>query len=414
MSEHHLDKESINVAEAHPSSVTVRSADDDSVEPEVYPSLSTDSPSGSCIADSDSLPSINHPELFRKDSIYTLIERIGSGGMSTVYKAQNRQTGVVVAIKILSSALAKDKSAIKRFEQECHQLSELNAPELLTIYGSGQTDSGEPYLVMEFIEGSNLSSILEKERKLLPDRAIQLFLELCQPIAHAHRLAIVHRDIKPSNIIVSDFGTETEKVQIVDFGIARIVDQAHGATTSGLTQTGTVFGTPTYMSPEQCNGDEVDQRTDLYSLGCVMYEVLSGYPPFDGSNPVQVAVKHINDLPPPLPDSKSGKMKYLWAIIQKCLEKDKTKRYSSIEQLQKDLIRVQNDGPISYKGISPESTKFTPLAPKEFLSILLFFYIIVMGSMLGRCLDCDTFWGNSQYAWEVPNLACAMYCVFLF
>ncbi|MBX9695285.1 MAG: serine/threonine protein kinase [Cyanobacteria bacterium] len=177
-------------------------------------------------------------------------------------------------------------------------IAALDAPELLTIYGSGQTKSGEPYLIMEFIEGSNLSSIIERERRLPPDRAIQPFLELCQPIAQAHNLGIIHRDIKPSNIIVSGFDTSSEKLHIVDFGIARIVDQVQGGTTCGLTQTGTVFGTPTYMSPEQCNGDAVDQRTDIYSLGCVMYEVLCGLPPFDGINPVQVAVKHINDVPP--------------------------------------------------------------------------------------------------------------------
>jgi serine/threonine protein kinase len=308
---------------------------------------------------------------------YKIVELIGHGGMGTVYKAINGLTGSTVAIKLFTSAVSKDKATLKRFEQETNTLANVDESNLLTIYESGESSDGAPYLVMEYIEGNNLAEVLT-HNKVDETSAFPLFIQLCDLLSRAHRRGIIHRDIKPSNIIVSSQSTliednqkvDFERVRIVDFGIARILDSVKDDTTK-LTQTGAIFGTPTYMSPEQCQAREtVDQRSDIYSLGCVMYEVLTGQPPFSGDNPLQVAMQHLNDFPHPI--SAKNCSKNLERIVMQCLAKDPQDRYKSVDDLREDLELVkQNRNPKYLKKLK------TPKKKRPNLSVGMLFILII-------------------------------------
>ncbi|MDZ4837401.1 MAG: protein kinase [Candidatus Melainabacteria bacterium] len=270
---------------------------------------------------------------------YQVLSLIGHGGMGSVYKVKALQTESIFAIKLLKHDLAKDNTALKRFGQEVKSLSELDHPGLVTMYGHGQSDCKSPYLVLEFLEGKNLSDYLSETKTIEPKRATAMMIQLCEALSHAHKKGIVHRDIKPSNIIVNPLSESIDSVRLLDFGIARIIESTAG-NTSNLTQTGDVFGTPTYMSPEQCEGKPIDHRSDVYSLGCVMFEILTGKPPFEGTSPIQVAVKHINDPAPSFPKSKEKTrepLKSLEAVVMRCLNKNPLHRYQSIDELLKDL-----------------------------------------------------------------------------
>jgi serine/threonine protein kinase/Tfp pilus assembly protein PilF len=287
---------------------------------------------------------------------YQPLASIGHGAMGLVYKAKDNVTGSTVAIKVLKKELTADKTALRRFEQEVASLAELDHESLVALYGQGQTTDGTPYLVMEYVEGTSLASLLKQETKLSPKRAIDLVLKIADGVEHAHKKGIVHRDLKPSNIMIirplTDNDpiasgaldqTSLESVRILDFGIAHILESTTGSTTN-LTQTGDVLGTPSYMSPEQCEGKPVDSISDIYALGCILYEMLTGKLPFEGSNPIQVAVKHINDKPENFPTEKKKRLKQplksLESITLFCLGKNKADRYQTIAELVKDLKRV--------------------------------------------------------------------------
>ncbi len=307
---------------------------------------------------------------------YKIVELIGRGGMGTVYKAINALTGSTVAIKLFTSAVSKDKATLKRFEQEANALSNIDDSNLLTIYESGKSSDGAPYLVMEYIEGKNLAEVLT-HNKVDETSAFPLFIQLCDLLSRAHRRGIIHRDIKPSNIIVSCTSSlleENEKIdfehaRIVDFGIARILDSVKDDTTK-MTQTGAIFGTPTYMSPEQCQARQtVDQRSDIYSLGCVMYEVLTGHPPFSGDNPLQVAMQHLNDSPSPI--SAKSCSKNLERIVMQCLSKAPQDRYESVDDLREDLEFVKQNRRPKYLNKLKASKKKPPNLSVGMLFILI-------------------------------------------
>lgn len=319
-----------------------------------HPVSSSENTSDQQTATSDEHGRTDLPSLGER---YEALEVIGYGGMGTVFKARDKTTGSIVAIKVLKKELTRDKTALRRFEQEVASLAELDHANLVTLFGQGHTTDGAPYLVMEYIEGKSLASILEEEKKLSPERAIDLVLQITEGLAHAHKKGIVHRDLKPSNIMIhrpaEKFENEAlngashqaiETVRILDFGIARIVESTTGSTT-GLTQTGDVFGTPNYMSPEQCEGKPIDSVSDIYSLGCILYELLTGKLPFEGSNPIQVAVKHINEKAPIFPVEKRKRLKQplksLESITLFCMGKNKNERYQTIEELAADLRKVK-------------------------------------------------------------------------
>ncbi len=258
---------------------------------------------------------------------YEVVSLIGEGGMSLVYKANHRLLGKAVALKIISPSSRLDGETIRRFQQEAKASTALSHQNIVAVREFGQDDEGRPYLAMDLIEGSSLFDVIAAEGKLSSDRAIAIASQICAALDHAHEHGVVHRDIKPSNIILSKDRSGKEEVKILDFGIAKVLTPDGG----NLTQTGEVFGSPNYMSPEQCRGERVDVRTDIYSLACVLYEMLHGTPPFVAASALEVLRMHIYIVPTPKQSNQ------LDNIILKALEKLPADRYASAQELQSDL-----------------------------------------------------------------------------
>lgn len=263
-----------------------------------------------------------------------------------------------VAIKMLHAHLISDAHALQRFQQEAKASCALTHPNIISVFDFGIAPEGQPYLVMEYLKGHSLSETLEREKTLRSARALHIFIQTCEALAHAHANGIVHRDLKPSNIVLTIAGEDKNFVKIVDFGIAKLLPAA-GREAMQLTQTGEVFGSPLYMSPEQCMAQKLDNRADIYSLGCVIYETLTGIPPLVGKHSVDTIQKHVNEMPRPLryanPDiSVPDGME---PILFKALAKDPNQRYQSMQELKEDLQKVQ-DG--SQPGmVSPSSRQST-------------------------------------------------------
>ncbi|HEY9730494.1 MAG TPA: serine/threonine-protein kinase [Drouetiella sp.] len=272
---------------------------------------------------------------------YELLAVIGEGGMSTVYKANDSVLDKMMALKLLRKEFAANETSVKRFEQEANAVRSLTHPHLATVYDFGRTDDGAPYLVMDYIEGDSLSDLLKKEIFLDVPRALAICLQISTAVGYAHEHGVIHRDLKPENIILTNAGTDADFVKLIDFGIAKLQSDS-GLTTQRVTQTGEIFGSPLYMSPEQCMGYPLDVRSDIYSLGCVMYELVTGKPPLCGENPVQTIFKHINENPTPF----SVSFKHLniprgfEALVMKCLQKKPEDRYQSVADLRRDLKLV--------------------------------------------------------------------------
>ena len=221
---------------------------------------------------------------------YRLVRHLARGGMAEVYVAEDQLLNRTVAVKVLFPELAHDEAFVERFRREARAAASLNHHNIVSVYDFGE-DEGSWFIVMEYVEGRNLRDIIRSEGQLDPPRAAALGAEVAAALAAAHAQGIIHRDVKPANVLIAaDAGT----VKVADFGIAR----AAGAR-QGLTMPGTVLGTATYLSPEQAQGAEVDFRTDVYSLGMVLYEMLAGKPPFTGDSPVAVAYQQLSQTAPP-------------------------------------------------------------------------------------------------------------------
>lgn len=324
------------------------------------------------------------------DDCYEIIAVVGKGGMGSVYKVYQKGIDRTLAIKILQPSLAADPVALKRFEQEVDSASKLSHPNLAAVYGHGKTKSGAPYLVMDYLDGESLSSFLKRIGTVDPKRALAIFAQIASALAHAHENSVIHRDIKPTNIIITVTADGVDKAHIVDFGIAKVMPTANRET-HDLTETGEVFGSPHYMSPEQCLGFMLDERSDVYSFGCLMYEVLTGEPPFGGANPIQVVVKHINEEAPQFADEfrRDTTAIRLEDVVMKCLEKDKSQRYQSVNELIKDLnLIAAGKSPPKYvrqKEPKKELTKRGTIGLVVGV-IIAIFYFSVIGGMSGNGL----------------------------
>ncbi|MBX9691670.1 MAG: protein kinase [Cyanobacteria bacterium] len=286
-------------------------------------------------SDASSEVASTDPKIPAFPSRYQIVRLLGKGGMGEVYQVTDQETGKDVAIKVLKAELSEDPMALKRFESETSTLEILSHPNLVTIYGHGKTLNGAPYLVMDLADGPNLSQLLEEHGKLPSARATGIFLQICSVLEYAHGLGVVHRDLKPTNVIVSARDGR-DLVRVVDFGIAKVMPSASiRRETYDLTETQAVFGSPHYMSPEHCLGMKLDERSDIYSLGCLMYECLTGTPPFTATNPIQVVVKHINEEPALFADklARDKLTDSLEDIIFECLAKDPTDRFQSISEV---------------------------------------------------------------------------------
>lgn len=251
---------------------------------------------------------------------YEVTTRLGSGGMSTVYRAKHRYMEKDVAIKVLRGNSAESSDALKRFQREARATSAVKHPGIVGVSDFGLTPDGRAYLVMDYLEGESLSHFLDRVGRMSIEDVIDITGQLCDALTVAHESGIVHRDLKPSNIMLVR-GDEGETLaKIVDFGLAKILDEDHQASLK-ITQTGDCFGSPLYMSPEQCMGKKVDHRCDIYALGCIIFECLTGNPPIVGTNAAETIAKHVQDRPSPFPEGMNIP-KEIKLIIYKALHKE--------------------------------------------------------------------------------------------
>ncbi|HEY9683211.1 MAG TPA: serine/threonine-protein kinase [Oculatellaceae cyanobacterium] len=269
---------------------------------------------------------------------YEVLELLGRGGMGAVYKTRNRINRNLRALKMMHAHLVADPQVFRRFQQEATAAARINHPNAITIIDMGMAEDGRPYLIMDYLDGMSLSQLLKYKRKLRIKEAVRIFLQMCGALAEAHSHGVIHRDIKPSNVMLLDGPDGEYIVKVVDFGIAKVFPQ-EGDPTMKDTTTGELFGSPPYMSPEQCLGKRLDYRSDIYSMGCLMYEVLTGSPPLIGQNALGTMYRQINEMPTPLSDLEDDVrlIQRLDEIISKTLQKNPDNRYQTIIELQGDL-----------------------------------------------------------------------------
>lgn len=285
---------------------------------------------------------------------YELVSHIARGGMADVFEARDTLLGRRVAVKVLHSQFSSDEAFVKRFRREAQAAANLSHPNIVSIYDWGE-DGATYFIVMELIEGRTLRDVLKSERQLLPRRACEIGAEVAAALAVAHRAGLIHRDIKPGNILLAPDGT----VRVTDFGIARAWDDSQE-----LTRTGAVIGTATYFSPEQAQGLTADERSDIYSLGVVMYEMVTGAPPFTGDSPVAVAYQHVSTpvtqpstLNPDIPPA-------LESIIGRALDKDPAGRYQTSDDIRADLLRfLRGEAPATVPAADAPTQVMTAMTP---------------------------------------------------
>ncbi len=280
---------------------------------------------------------------------YEIIEKIGGGGMALVYKARCRLLNRFVAIKVLRPEFTEDEEFVKKFRREAQSAASLSHPNIVGIYDVG-TENNNYYIVMEYIKGQTLKELIKGKGTLGVEYATNIAIQICYALDHAHKNHIVHRDIKSHNILIR----EDNSVKVTDFGIARAVSS------STITNTGNVIGSVHYFSPEQARGGYTDEKSDIYSLGIVMYEMLTGRLPFEGESPIAVALKHIQEEPVPPSKIVPRIPKAVEAILLKCMEKEVSKRYSSAAEIINDLrqsLVMPNGDFVKKNKFTDESTR---------------------------------------------------------
>src|SRR5215213_4250466 len=257
---------------------------------------------------------------------YELQELVGTGGMSNVYRAHDRLLERTVALKLLHDRYSDDDEYVERFRREARAAARLSHPNIVTVIDRGEQD-GRQFIVFEHVAGDNLKEVV-RERGALPiKQAIELVLQVARALSFAHEHGLVHRDVKPQNVLLNGDG----RAKVTDFGIARTLD------VDGVTITGTVLGTSHYISPEQARGEQVDAQSDVYSLGAVLYELLTGEVPFPGDNFVAVALRHINEPPPSVRERRPELSPRLDAAIRRAMAKDPRERFRSMDELCTEL-----------------------------------------------------------------------------
>jgi serine/threonine protein kinase len=297
------------------------------------------------------------------DGRYRVLHRLGSGGMAEVYCAQDLQLGRKVALKILYRRFAEDGEFVERFRREASSAAGLQHQHVVAVYDRGEYD-GTYYIAMEYLEGRSLKTIIQQEAPLDPDRAIDLTIQILRAARFAHRRGIIHRDLKPHNVIVDADG----RAKVTDFGIAR-------AGASDMTQTGSIMGTAQYLSPEQAQGHAVSAASDIYSIGIMLYEMLTGRVPFEGESAVTVALKQVNERATPPSAYNAAVTPELEEAVMRALEKDPARRYPDADafiaalQAARDGTATAVLAPVAAAPLDPPSEAYVypeePLAPRE-------------------------------------------------
>ena len=315
------------------------------LQPEVEGSLGViyDSPIGTVLADR-----------------YEILSEIGRGGMSIVYRGRHLLMDRICAIKMLLAQLMYDQTSKKRFQLEAEAASCLKHPNIIAVYDYGIAPTGQPYLVMEYLVGENLADLIKRDKQLEQRRVTKIFIQACDALSHAHNKGVIHRDLKSSNIMLVDQEDKNDIVKVLDFGIAKLMP-ASGKLPQNLTQTGEVFGSPIYMSPEQCLGQTLDQRSDIYSMGTMIYEALTGAPPLVGNTIVDTMQMHVGTKPVAMQALNIDVLPALEAIVFKALEKKPENRFQTMQEMYFALKEVKSQFVIAMasgpSGMSAEDEK---------------------------------------------------------
>jgi serine/threonine protein kinase/Tfp pilus assembly protein PilF len=281
---------------------------------------------------------------------YQIIEELGKGGMGRVYKVLDKETSEKIALKLIKPEIASDKNTVERFRNELTTARKIVQKNVCRMYDLNK-EKGNYYITMEYISGQDLKGLIRQTGKLTVGKAISIANQICDGLAEAHSLGVVHRDLKPSNIMIDKEGN----AKIMDFGIARSLEA------KGITGAGVMIGTPEYMSPEQVEGKEVDQRSDIYSLGIILYEMVTGRVPFEGDTPFTIGMKHKGEMPQKPKELNAQISEDLNLVILRCLEKDKEKRYQSAGEVRAELIKIEEDIPTTERVVP----KRRPITSKE-------------------------------------------------
>lgn len=312
---------------------------------------------------------------------YQIVEELGKGGMGRVYRVLDKKLNEEVALKLIKPEIGLDRKTVERFSNELKLARKIVHKNVARMFDLNQ-EKGSHYITMEYIRGEDLRRLVRKMGTLSPGQAIHIAKQVCEGLGEAHRLGVVHRDLKPQNIMVDEDGN----ARIMDFGIARSLSA------KGITGAGVMIGTPEYMSPEQVEGKEVDQRSDLYSLGIILYEMVTGRVPFEGDTPFTIGVKHKSEIPknpkkinPNIPEDLSS-------VILKCLEKDKAKRYQTAVEVHSELEKIEKGIPTTERVVPERKTltsreitvKFT--LRRLFIPAIAFLAIVIAGIILWRIL----------------------------
>jgi tetratricopeptide (TPR) repeat protein len=312
---------------------------------------------------------------------YKIIEKLGIGGMGAVYRVEDTNIDQDIALKLIKPEIASDRKTIERFQNELKTTRMISHRNVCRMFDLNESE-GTYYITMEYVSGEDLKSFIRRSGKLDIPKAISIAKEVCEGLAEAHRLGVVHRDLKPSNIMIDKDGES----RIMDFGIARSLR------TKGVTGEGIIIGTPEYMSPEQAEAKEVDNRSDIYSFGVILYEMVTGQLPFEGDTPLSIAMKHKGELPKDPKEINTQIPEDLNSVIMRCLEKDKEKRYQSAGEVRSELTNIEKGIPTKER-VSP---KRKPITSKEitvtfglkklFIPALVFIGIVFLGVVIWRLL----------------------------
>ncbi len=285
---------------------------------------------------------------------YQLLELVGSGGMAAVYRGLDTLLQRQVAIKVLREGFAGDPAFLARFQREARAAANLDQPNIVTVYDVGQ-DGNRHYIVMEYVDGHDLKTLIRRKGRLHVDETLEIAIQICDGVGHAHKAGIIHCDVKPQNVLITKDG----RVKVTDFGIARALSE------SGITESDTVWGSPHYFSPEQAAGEPPSPASDVYSIGIIMYEMLTGQPPFQAEKPAALALMHMREEPQPLAVQNPNVPSQLEWIVRKVLAKEPAARYRTAEQLGRILeqYRQQSEQRTGWQPAAPVPSPVTHIAP---------------------------------------------------
>jgi serine/threonine-protein kinase len=340
---------------------------------------------------------------------YEIGEVVGYGGMAEVHRGRDLRLGRDVAVKLLRADLSRDESFLIRFQREAQNSASLNHPNIVAVFDTGE-EAGIPYMVMEFVNGRTLKEVLIAEGRFDYASACEVVADMCSALDFSHKHHIIHRDVKPGNVMLSD----TNQVKVMDFGIARAL--ASGQAT--MTQTSAVIGTAQYLSPEQARGETVDARSDVYAVGCVLYELLVGHPPFTGDNPVSVAYQHVREEARPPSELNPNVPAFVDAVVMKALAKNPEHRYHSAGEMREDLIRAARGQAVMAPAVMPAGDRTqiigdpdstAPIRPIPTSTNKRRPWLVAMGVILALVAVAAAGWGIMQLLEEpemltVPNV----------